>query len=159
MTGFKATVCESKPVMGKLNYVQMTHSLISVDIFSELTISFNNWYEWKANFLTTYWHDWPMHTTQRKSTTCNCTIHHTNLHSHWKIILGFRWKEYIDSLLRERLIALRRLSNFNDMQLFSTKVEQFSCNTNLYIVSIIHKSRNNWDFNKQKTKIFSLIHN
>lgn len=39
------------------------------------------------------------------------------LHSNREVVLGFRWKEDVDGFLRERLIARRRRSDFNDVQL------------------------------------------
>ena len=39
------------------------------------------------------------------------------LHSYWEIILGFWWKENINSFLDKWLISCWRSSYFNDMQL------------------------------------------
>ena len=42
---------------------------------------------------------------------------HDNLHGNWEVILSFWWKEDVDGFLGKRLIALRRLSDLDHMQL------------------------------------------
>jgi len=46
------------------------------------------------------------------------------LHGYWKVILCFWWKENIDSFLSKWLIAGRRLSNLNYMQLKPATITQ-----------------------------------
>ena len=53
----------------------------------------------------------------------------TDLHGYGKIVLGFRWKEDIDGSFLERLVAGRRLTDFNHMKLKKQDVynEETTC--------------------------------
>jgi len=55
--------------------------------------------------------------TQQQNKLTTRMITELYLHGYWEVILCFRWKEHIDGFLGKWLIALRRLSNLDHMQL------------------------------------------